>query len=309
MLLSTVDLRLLRVFVTIVEAGGFSAAQSKLNVSQPTLSSQIKALEERLRCKLCFRGRSGFKLTPEGETVLKATYRLLASMDGFDTEIGNLHAKLSGALRIGLMDNMAPALNEIVSQAIALFDQRKHVVQLRLVTISPTEIEQRLLSETLDIGIACYPRFLKALTYDPIGQEDNYLYVGRKHRLWNVNDQEFGLQVSPTEKVAVRDFWPSFEMERLRMDAPAALVNNLEGQLQLLLSGGYIGYLPDHFAADAVARGELRALNPEGISFTEPVHLVTRHPSTHSKPVAAFLSDLRSLLKKPAARRLAAVGD
>ncbi|MBL8706502.1 MAG: hypothetical protein JNM30_16745 [Rhodospirillales bacterium] len=115
--------------------------------------------------------------------------------------------------------------------------------------------------------------------------------------------------MSPTEKVAVRDFWPSFEMERLRMDAPAALVNNLEGQLQLLLSGGYIGYLPDHFAAAAVERGELRALNPEGISFTEPVHLVTRHPSTHSKPVAAFLSDLRSLLKKPPARRLAAVGD
>mgnify|MGYP001014212020 CR=1 FL=1 len=294
MLLSTVDLRLLRVFVTIVEAGGFSAAQSKLNVSQPTLSSQIKALEERLRCKLCFRGRRGFKL--------KATYRLLASMDGFDTEISNLHAKLSGALRIGLMDNMAPALNEIVSQSIALFDQRKHVVQIRLVTTSPTEIEQRLLSETLDIGIACYPRFLKALSYDPIAQENNYLYVGRKHRLWNVNDQEFGLQVAPTERVAVRDFWPSFEMERLRMDSPAALVNNLEGQLQLLLSGGYIGYLPDHYAAPSVERGELRALNPDGISFTEPVHLVTRHPSTHSKPVAAFLSDLRSLVKKAAKR-------
>ncbi len=304
MLLSTVDLRLLRVFVTIVEAGGFSAAQSKLNVSQPTLSSQIKALEERLRCKLCFRGRSGFKLTPEGETVLKATYRLLASMDGFDAEIGSLQVKLSGALRIGLMDNMAQALNDSVSQAIALFDQRKHVVQIRLVITSPTEIEQRLLSETLDIGIACYPRLLKALTYNPIGQEDNYLYVGRKHRLWNVSDQEFGAQAAPTERVTVRDFWPSFDMERLHMDSPAALVNNLEGQLQLLLSGGYIGYLPDHFAMESVERGELRALNPKDINFTEPVHLVTRHPSTHSKPVAAFLSDFRSLLKKaPPAKR------
>ncbi len=56
---ANVDLRLLRVFATIVECQGFSAAQAELNISQSTISNHMLALEERLKCKLCQRGRGG----------------------------------------------------------------------------------------------------------------------------------------------------------------------------------------------------------------------------------------------------------
>ena len=58
-----VDLKLLRVFETIVKCGGFSAAQAALNVGQSTISEQMTQLEARLGVKLCQRGRSGFRLT------------------------------------------------------------------------------------------------------------------------------------------------------------------------------------------------------------------------------------------------------
>src|SRR5450432_1060626 len=61
--LSEGDIRLLRVFAKVVEAGGFSAAQIELNVSQSTISTHMTALEQRLRVRLCERGRSGFRLT------------------------------------------------------------------------------------------------------------------------------------------------------------------------------------------------------------------------------------------------------
>ena len=67
--LETVDLRLLRLFMTIVEAGGFSAAQSELNLSLSTISTHFADLETRLGLRLCRRGRSGFQLTPEGQAV------------------------------------------------------------------------------------------------------------------------------------------------------------------------------------------------------------------------------------------------
>src|SRR6218665_663285 len=51
------DLRLIRVFLAIVDAGGLSAAQRTLNVGQPTLSSQLATLETRLGFSLCARGR------------------------------------------------------------------------------------------------------------------------------------------------------------------------------------------------------------------------------------------------------------
>ena len=46
------DIRLLRVFAKVVEAGGFSAAQISLNVSQSTISTHMMALEQRLGVKL-----------------------------------------------------------------------------------------------------------------------------------------------------------------------------------------------------------------------------------------------------------------
>jgi DNA-binding transcriptional LysR family regulator len=64
MTLDTLDLRLLRIFVTIVEAGGFAAAQGELNLALSTISSHVAALEARLGMTLCRRGRSGFHLTP-----------------------------------------------------------------------------------------------------------------------------------------------------------------------------------------------------------------------------------------------------
>ena len=59
---SDLDLRLLRVFLAIVDAGGVSAAQASLGVGQSTLSSQLSTLETRLGFSLCERGRGGFRL-------------------------------------------------------------------------------------------------------------------------------------------------------------------------------------------------------------------------------------------------------
>jgi DNA-binding transcriptional LysR family regulator len=58
---SDFDLRLLRVFVAIAEAGSFTAAQMVLNLGQSTISNQMAALEQRLGYRLCERGRSGFR--------------------------------------------------------------------------------------------------------------------------------------------------------------------------------------------------------------------------------------------------------
>ena len=63
------DLRLLRIFKSVVECGGMTAAELELNISASTLSRHMKDLEERLGLVLCRRGRAGFTLTPEGVQV------------------------------------------------------------------------------------------------------------------------------------------------------------------------------------------------------------------------------------------------
>jgi DNA-binding transcriptional LysR family regulator len=76
MRLSGTDLRLLKVFDAAVRHDGFAAAQTELNVGLSTISNHITALEQRLGVKLCQRGRSGFKLSTEGELVFEEAQRL-----------------------------------------------------------------------------------------------------------------------------------------------------------------------------------------------------------------------------------------
>ena len=77
------DLRLLRVFKGVVEAGGFSAAEMQLNLANSTISNYISDLEKRLGMRLCERGRGGFSLTQQGQTVYEATLELLNALDQF----------------------------------------------------------------------------------------------------------------------------------------------------------------------------------------------------------------------------------
>ena len=65
--LHDLDLHHLRLFVSVVEAGGFSAAQGALGLSQPTISQHMARLETRLGYRLCSRGKAGFRLTAKGE--------------------------------------------------------------------------------------------------------------------------------------------------------------------------------------------------------------------------------------------------
>ena len=71
------DLRLLRIFKTTVECGGFSSAVTELGISRSTISVHMSNLEARMKLKLCVRGRSGFALTEAGQAVYYELIKLL----------------------------------------------------------------------------------------------------------------------------------------------------------------------------------------------------------------------------------------
>src|SRR5215813_8558763 len=102
--ISDIDVRLLRVFVAIVECGGFAAAQAQLNITESTISTHMHDLEQRLGLRLCQRGRGGFRVTEDGEAVYRATRELFASLDGFRTRVASLKRQMSGQLVVGMPD-------------------------------------------------------------------------------------------------------------------------------------------------------------------------------------------------------------
>ena len=77
------DLRLLRIYKSVVENGGFAAAENELGITRSTISVHMGNLEARLKLKLCSRGRGGFALTEAGRIIYHACTEMFESMNDF----------------------------------------------------------------------------------------------------------------------------------------------------------------------------------------------------------------------------------
>src|SRR4051812_28255497 len=94
------NLRHLRAFATIVDAGTVARAATRLHLSQPALSRQIHALEADLGIQLFDRIGRRVQLTAQGEELLRRTRRLLAEADSLQERARELNSGESGILRV-----------------------------------------------------------------------------------------------------------------------------------------------------------------------------------------------------------------
>src|SRR6266851_1708085 len=78
---AAIELRHLRYFVAVADAGSFTHAAERLFVAQPTLSQQIRRLEEIIGAPLLQRRREGLRLTPAGRVLLDGSRNVLALAD------------------------------------------------------------------------------------------------------------------------------------------------------------------------------------------------------------------------------------
>jgi len=99
------DLDLLRSFVTIAEAGGFTRAAERLLRTQSTISLQMKRLEAQLGRRLLDRTPRSLRLTPDGEILLPEARQLLALHDAILAR--NAEGSIEGTIRLGTPEDFA----------------------------------------------------------------------------------------------------------------------------------------------------------------------------------------------------------
>ena len=292
--LTNPDLGLLRVFLTVVHSGGFSAARTELNVSQPTISAKIADLESRLGMRLCERGRGGFKLTTEGQRVYEATLNLFQSLETFKSEIGLVRGRLVGDLHIGIADatvtNTALKLNE----TITLFKKNAPDVHLHLHVASATELELGLVENRLHIVVGPLQRRRPELVYTPILIEAQALYCARNHPLFARAPDEINVSDLSTVEFARRGYLTHWQPPLGVQFRATATTVHMEATTRLILSGNYIGYLPVHHAEAWVKKGKLRPILPKLLSYDSTFLLATRR-SLGSGAQRRFLKDFRTV--------------
>lgn len=293
--LQDVDLKLLRVFMTIVKCGGFSAAQAALNSSQSTISEQMNNLETRLGCTLCERGRGGFRLTEHGQAAYEAAQRLMLAVDTFCTDTGALTQRIAGKLYLGIIDNTVTDDTSPLPQTLHRFVSRGHDVQLDVYIGTPAELEERVLDGRLHVAIGHFPLRVPGLSYSHLYEEPDGLYCGRHSPLYQQAPNEEALFSRIAEShIVARGYLQQRDLELLQASRATATVDNIEAQALLILSGAYIGFLPTHYAAQWVANGKMRQIDPERFSSLWPFTAITRRGTALPLILRAFMEDLEA---------------
>ncbi|MBP5102435.1 LysR family transcriptional regulator [Pseudomonas protegens] len=291
--LHDVDLKLLRVFATIVRCGGFSAAQAALNTGQSTISEQMTHLETRLGVKLCQRGRGGFRLTEQGVAIHEATQRLLSAVENFCMDADVLKQHISGQLNLGIIDTTISDPDSPLPRATQHFVSRGHDVHLNVYVGTPAELEERVLDGRLHLAIGHFPIHVPGLLHSALYQEALGLYCGRYHPLFASQAETVELlEEVAASRVVARGYMQQHDLQCLGVSKAAATVDNIEALAILIISGAYLGFLPTHFAAQWVTCGDMRQLAPKRLRLMSPFDVITRRGSTPPPILEVFLEDL-----------------
>lgn len=290
--LHDVDLKLLRVFNTIVKCGGFSAAQAALNVAQSTISEQMAHLETRLGVKLCERGRSGFRLTEQGQAIHAATQRLLGAVEDFCVDADVLKRQISGTLNLGVIDTTITDPACPLKLTTQRFVQRGHEVHLNVYIGTPAELEERVLDGRLHLAVGHFPLRVPGLSYAPLYQETHGFYCGRNHTLFGAGSKVDLLDRIAANRVVARGYLQQRDLHALGVQKAAATADNVEAQAMLILSGAYAGFLPEHFARQWVESGDLERLGADRLQLFSAFETITRRGVAAAPILRAFLDEL-----------------
>lgn len=290
---SDFDIRLLRIFRSVVECGGFSAAESVLGIGRSAISQQMSDLEQRLGLRLCQRGRAGFALTEEGREVYQSSLQLLSALESFRTEVNGLHLHLRGELNIGLTDNLVTLPHMRITHALSRLKERGPDVVINIRMTPPSEVEQGVLDGRVHVGVVPQTVALSGLEYQPLYNERSLLYCAVGHPLFYADDAQLSdARLNEQEAIAPTFRLPADIQAHYQALHCTASASDREGMAFLILTGRYIGYLPDHYATFWVQQGRLRALKPSKRFYDLSLATVTRKGRRPHLVLESFLEAL-----------------
>ncbi len=301
--LSDIDLRLLQIFIGVAQSGGFAAAEIELNINRSTISIHISNLEARLGMRLCRRGRgrSDFSLTPQGEQVYHATKQMLDYLDGYRNQINAIQSQLTGRLKIALPDDwleMSEACFDL-APVIARFKEIAPRVDLQIVTRAPNEVDFEILNGKADLAINTAHIRRPGLEYKPIFKHKSFLFCGPSHPLFQYPEES----ITETEITSYDLAASSYKVQPSTYDLISMFDNHaeadhMEGCLLLILSGKYLGFLPDYYAEAKTAKYNLRRLLPSRFHYSAENSLIIKNGTQANAVVNIFIKELNATMTR-----------
>lgn len=240
----------------------FGKAAQAAGVSQPTLSSAVKSLEEQFGVAIVERGSRFRGFTPEGERVLSWARQLTADVRAIKLELHAGQRDLAGELRLGVVPTALPVVTELTVP----FRANSSGVRLRILSQTSNQILQKLSDLEIDVGIS----YLDA---EPVGRLRVQPLYEERYALLVPPDGPFEERETITWREAGRlplcqlsaDMQNRRLIERHLREAGAEPKCTVESNSMLILyahvrTGGWASIIPVRFAEEFKRPGRLRAI-------------------------------------------------
>ncbi len=258
------ELRLLEYFLTVVREENISRAAELLHVTQPTLSRQMKELEEELHTTLFIRGKR-LTLTDSGVMLRRRAEEVVSLINKIDSEFRE-QEEVSGVVSVGSGGLMAA---KILPELIEHFRERYPLVSFEIITGNADNIKERLEHGLLDFGILLEPIDIGKFDYLRLPAKEIWgVLLPAGHRLAQekavTRDQLRELPLVITSRTALRseiEEWLRCPVSELDTVATMNLIDNVAPLAErgiacvLTIEGAVDMYDPARFA--------FRPLTPE----------------------------------------------
>ena len=296
--LGDAHIRLLRIYKTVIESGGFAAAEVDLNISRPAISLAISELESLLNMKLCHRGRSGFSITDQGEEVYQSTLQLLGSIENFRAQMNAINTDLVGELNIGITDNLVTIEQMRITRSLSALKHRAPDVVINIRMIPPNDIEAAVLSGKIHVGVVPELRTLPGLNYLSLYKEQSLLYCSEQHPLFKQDLDSMSDEALAQYDAVVPSYPQSSEIKQQQKILNAtATSTDREGIAFLILTGRFIGFLPDHFAKRWHGQDKMRAIEAHRRCFYTNFSAITSKGARSNLILDAYLAELKNTVE------------
>lgn len=240
--------RLLEYFLTLAEELHFTKAAERLGITQPTLSHQIKLLEQELGTPLFQRSGKKTYLTSAGTILMEHAQQVHHELTQARLKIGELSGLKRGRLRIGCSGN------HLLTESLISFHQLHPNIELTVMELATDETHEGLLSNRLDLGVVFLPLVDEQLISRPLFDEELVFVISKQHKLASVSQ----ITLQEVQNVPLILFQQKFLVRQMLDQAcqqagvalsPVIELSTMDSQIRMAEQGVGATILPASYAA------------------------------------------------------------
>jgi DNA-binding transcriptional LysR family regulator len=288
------DTRQLQAFCTVVEKKSFSQAAEKLGVTQPAVSLQVRALEQRVGQTLLDRSGRRVEPTEAGKRLYRSAQRMLALEQQLFEEVSEDDAGLHGTLSIGA--STGPGAH-LVPLLLCEFQRAHPDLHVALSIWDTQTVIDRVSERELELGVVGALRRHRSLEFEPLVRDEIVLAVPPGHRAaggtLSVEELQEETLIVMQEGAGVRQVVEE-ELRRagLRLrGVEPKLELGLQESIKSAVGAGYgVSFISRTAIEGELTAGTLAAARVEGVEPARQIYVVRGRGRAATRAADEFLS-------------------